>query len=154
MIPLIEEEFVDRKGWVSKDEIVNIFAISQTLPGVIAINASLLVGYKIGRKTGALIAAAGMILPSFLIILLIASIFSQYRSISVIQDAFSGIRAGVTALILLAAIRLTRSVIRNRTDFLIATCSLFLVAFFEIHPIIVILLSAFSGIFLFREKAR
>lgn len=153
MLPLIEEEFVDRKGWVSKGEIVNIFAISQTLPGVIAINASLFVGYKIGKKTGALIATAGMILPSFFIILLIAAIFSQYRSNSVIQDAFSGIRAGITALILLTAIRLTRSVINCRADLLIAVFSLFLIACFKIHPIIVILFSAFSGFLLFRGRA-
>lgn len=154
MIPLIEQEFVDRKGWVSKEEIVNIFAVSQSMPGVIAINTSLFVGYKIGKIKGACIAAAGMILPSFFIILLIAVFFNQYRSIAVIQDAFSGVRAGITALILLTAIRLARSVINCRSDLLIASFSFLLIALFEIHPIIVLLFSALTGLVLFRMRIR
>ncbi len=154
MLPLIEQEFVGRRGWVSKDEIVNVLALSQSLPGVIAINASLFVGYKIGKIRGACIAAAGMILPSFFIILIIAVVFDQYRTIPVIQDAFSGVRAGITALILFTAIRLSRSVVKNRIDLLITVFSFLLIALFEIHPIVVLLLSALTGLILLREGKR
>ncbi|NLL14110.1 MAG: chromate transporter [Fibrobacter sp.] len=149
MLPLIEQEFVGRKGWVSKEEIVNILAVSQSMPGVIAINASLFVGYKVGKVKGACVAAAGMILPSFFIILMIAVFFNQYRSVSVVQNAFSGVRAGITALILFTAIRLARSVINCRSDLLIAVFSFLLIALFEIHPIVVLLFSALTGLALF-----
>jgi chromate transporter len=154
MLPLIEQEFVDRRGWVSKKEIVNILALSQSMPGVIAINASLFVGYKIGKIKGACIAAAGMTLPSFFIILMIAVFFNQYRSISVIQDAFSGVRAGVTALILYTAIRLARTVINCRSDLLIAVFSFLLITLFEIHPIIVLSFSALTGLILYWKGKR
>jgi len=154
MLPLIEQEFVDRKGWVSKEEIVNILALSQSVPGIIAINASLFVGYRIGKIKGACIAAAGMILPSFFIILLIAVVFNQYRSVSVIQDAFSGIRAGITALILFTAIRLARSVIVYKSDLLIAVVSFLLIALFKVHPIVVLLCSALTGLILFQKGKR
>lgn len=154
MLPLIEQEFVVRKGWVSKEEIVNILALSQSMPGVIAINASLFVGYKIGKIKGACIAAAGMVIPSFFIILLIAVVFNQYRTVSVIQEAFSGVRAGITALILFTAIRLARSIINCRSDFLIAAISFLLIALFEIHPIVVLLFSALTGLALFRKGKR
>jgi len=152
MLPLIEQEFVTRKKWVTKDEIVDIFAISQSIPGVISINSSLFVGYKIGKLPGAYIAAAGLILPSFFIILGIAALFTQFSSVEMIQQAFNGVRAGVTALILMAAIRLSKSVIKSKNTAIIALLSFGLLVFFEIHPIIIIVLSAISGLVLHQRK--
>lgn len=154
MLPLIEQEFVSRRKWVSKNEIVDIFAISQSMPGVIAINASLFVGYKIGKLTGALIAAAGMILPSFFSILIIAVFFIRYNSMPVIQNAFSGIRAGVTALIFLTAIKLAKFVIKTKKDVIIAALTFSLIAFFDVHPIFVILFSSFLGFLFYRRRTR
>jgi chromate transporter len=80
---------------------------------------------------------------------MIAVFFNQYRSVSVVQNAFSGVRAGITALILFTAIRLARSVINCRSDLLIAVFSFLLIALFEIHPIVVLLFSALTGLALF-----
>jgi chromate transporter len=98
MLPLIEREFVEKQGWVSEDEIVDIFAIVQSVPGVIAINSSIFIGYRIAGLAGALAATLGMVLPSFIIISVIAAFFVQFRDIPAVQNAFAGIRAGVTAL--------------------------------------------------------
>ncbi len=152
MLPLIEQEVVNRKKWVSKNEIVDIFAISQSVPGVIAINTSLFVGYKVGGLPGACIAAAGMIFPSFFIILFIATVLNEFQSLTVVQNAFAGVRAGVAALILVTAINLTRTAIKSVAAALIAMISFMLMVFFEISPILVIILSGFSGLVFYRKK--
>lgn len=152
MIPLIENEVVSRKKWVSKDEIVDILAISQSVPGVIAINTSLFVGYKVGGLPGAFIAAAGMVFPSFFTILLIATLLNEFQSLPAVQNAFSGVRAGVTALIFITAIKLGKSVIKSGSAASIAIGSFALMAFFEMHPILVIIISGLLGFIVYRRK--
>lgn len=146
MLPLIEQEFVVRKKWVSRSEIIDIFAVSQTFPGVIAINASLFVGYKVSKIPGACIAAAGVILPSFFTIIIIAALFAEISSFQAVQNAFSGIRSALTALILFTVIKMGRSVLKNGVDYLIAGSAFIMLAFFEVHPIMVIVLSGISGV--------
>lgn len=146
MLPLIEHEFVERKKWVSRDEIVDIFAIAQSLPGVIAINTSIFIGYRIGGVPGALIASAGMILPSFLVILVIAAAIVGFQDNPYVQRAFAGVRAGVTALILLAAVKLGRGVIKSKFTAVIALVSFTAIVFFDIHAAWIILASAAAGL--------
>lgn len=146
MLPLIEHEFVTRKKWVSQDEIVDIFAIAQSLPGVIAINTSIFIGYRIGGIPGALIASAGMILPSFLVILVIAVAIVGFQDNPYVQRAFAGVRAGVTALILLAAVKLGRGVVRSKFAGVIALSSFTAIVFFDIHAAWIILASAAAGL--------
>ncbi|MDR1933467.1 MAG: chromate transporter [Spirochaetales bacterium] len=145
MLPLIEREFVDVRGWVTQEEIVDVFAVAQSLPGVIAINTSICIGYKIGGIRGSLMAAAGMIIPSFVSILLIAVFLVNMQNNQWIQKAFSGVRAGVTAMILLAAIKLGKSVLRNPPAWVLGALSFLALVVFDINAILVILASALSG---------
>ena len=149
MLPLIEREFVDVRGWVTSEEIVDIFAISQSLPGVIAINASVCVGYKTAKLPGALIASAGIILPSFTAILLIAMFFVNFQHNPWVQKAFAGVRAGVTALILLAAIKLGKAILRNPPAWVIGGLSFMALVVFQVNAIPVIIASALVGFILF-----
>ena len=94
MIPLIEEEVVNRHQWVSKDEMLDLIAIAQSCPGVFAINISIFIGYKLRKTQGAIATALGTALPSFLIILAIAIFFHQFEDNKVIAAMFKGINLG------------------------------------------------------------
>ena len=149
MLPLIDREFVQVRGWVTPEEILDVYAVAQSLPGVIAINASICVGYKIAGLRGAFVASAGMIIPSFVSILLIAMFLVNVQDNPWIQKAFAGVRAGVTAMILLAAIKLGKSILRNPPAWIIAGLSFTALVIANISAILVIVTSALAGFVLF-----
>lgn len=99
MIPLIQDEVVSRKGWLDDEEFLNMIAIAQSAPGVIAINTSIFVGYRLAGFKGAVVASLGSALPSFLIILVIASCFARFKNNEWVERAFMDIRPAVVALI-------------------------------------------------------
>jgi len=146
MLPLMEQEFVERKKWVDGAEIVDIFAVAQSLPGVIAINTSIFIGYKVDRIRGALVAALGVILPSFLSILVIAMVLLEFQENPWVQRAFAGVRAGVTALILLAGIKLGKGILKNRVTWIFAIGSFIALVILDIPAAAVILISAVLGL--------
>ena len=96
MIPLIEEEVVNRHRWVEKEEMLDLIAIAQSCPGVFAINIAIFIGYKLNKVRGALATTLGTALPSFLIILIIAMFFHQFEDNAVVAAMFRGIRRGGT----------------------------------------------------------
>ena len=99
MIPLIQDEVVGKKKWLGEEEFIDMIAIAQSAPGVIAINTSIFVGYRLAGFMGAVVASLGSALPSFLIILVIASCFTRFKDNSYVERAFMGIRPAVVALI-------------------------------------------------------
>lgn len=99
MIPLIQEEVVDKKKWIDKREFIDMLAMAQSAPGVMAINTSIFIGYKVRGFKGSVVAALGTALPSFIIILLIAMVFTNFRNNPVVERIFKGIRPAVVALI-------------------------------------------------------
>lgn len=146
MLPLIEKEVVDEQKWISREEIVDVFAVSQSLPGVIAINSSMFIGYKIAGLPGVCAATLGVILPSFLIILIIAYAMVSWRENPYLTKAFTGVRAGVTALIGISAVKLGKSVIKNKAGLWIATLTFAAIAFLEIHAMWAIIAGAITGV--------
>ena len=99
MLPLIEADVVDKKKWIDKEEFVDLVAIAQSCPGILAVNISIFLGYKLKGVPGSIICTLGTILPSFLIILLIALFFQTFRENKTVQSIFLGIRPAVVALI-------------------------------------------------------
>ena len=99
MIPLIEREVVNR-GWLDKQDFMDLFAMTQSLPGIFAVNISIFVGYKLKKVTGSIVCAGGTILPSFCIILAIALFFNHFQDNIWVMKIFNGIRPAVVALIL------------------------------------------------------
>lgn len=151
MIPLIEREVVSSKHWIGKDEFTDIIVISQSFPGAMAVNTSIFIGYKISGFKGAVVALLGTILPSFFIILIIATFFMQFRDYEIINKAFLGIGAAVPVLVLIAVQSLSKSVEKNTRNIIIVIASVIAISLFNIHPIIVILVSAVYGIISFRK---
>jgi chromate transporter len=98
MLPVMEDEFVKKKKWVKPEDIVDVMAIVQSVPGIIAVNASVFVGYRVAGILGALAASIGVIAPSFIIIVIIAAFMSSIGNVDMISKAFLGVKAGVCAL--------------------------------------------------------
>lgn len=146
MIPLIEEEIVNKKKWVSSNDIIDLFAVAESIPGAIAINTATFIGYKISGRKGAIVANIGVILPSLTIITLIASVFSRFQNDPTVQAALLGIRSCVVALILLAAISVGKKAVRDKITFVLAILAMVSIAFLDIHPIFAIVTGATIGL--------
>ena len=145
MIPLIEEEVVNRHRWVEHDEMLDLIAIAQSCPGVFAINISIFVGYKLKRIKGAVAAAAGTALPSFLIILAIAIFFKQFEDNRVIAAMFRGIRPAVVALIAVPTFRMAQQAKIGWTNCWIPVASALAIWLLGVSPIYIILLAGIGG---------
>ena len=102
MIPLIQREIVEKHGWMTDEDILDIFAIAESTPGPIAINSATFVGFRTAGFWGSALATTGVVLPSFVIILLISFLLTGFADIPAVQYAFFGIRAGVLALLVKA----------------------------------------------------
>ena len=145
MIPIIEEEVVNRHRWVDKEEMLDLIAIAQSCPGVFAINISIFVGYKLKKVRGAIATALGTALPSFLIILAIAMFFHQFEDNRYIAAMFRGIRPAVVALIAVPTFNLGKSAQLNRFTVWIPVVSALAIWLLGVSPIWVIILAGLGG---------
>ncbi len=109
MIPLIQAEVVDKKRWINEEEFLNMLALAQSAPGVLAANTAIFIGYRIRGLRGVCATLLGSILPSFIIILLIAAIFTRFRELPQIEAIFKGIRPAVVALIAAPLYKMAKS---------------------------------------------
>ncbi|MBR1808791.1 MAG: chromate transporter [Paludibacteraceae bacterium] len=116
MIPLVRDEVVDRRKWIDSEEFLNMLALAQSAPGVMAVNTAIFVGYKMRGWKGVICTTLGSILPSFVIILLIAAVFTRYKEYPLIEAAFKGIRPAVVALIAAPLIKMAKSAGLMKTD--------------------------------------
>ena len=138
MIPLIQRE-MSRRGWISDDDLPDIVALSQSAPGVMAVNISIFAGHKLRGLKGSIVATLGSILPSFLIILAIAIVFTAFKDNPWVVKAFQGIRPAVIALILVPMVTMARKSCKKWWAWLLAAVSLGLVAFLSVSPIYIII---------------
>ena len=138
MIPLIQAE-LSRRGWLPEEELPDIVALSQSAPGVMAVNISIFAGHRLRGVRGSLAATLGSILPSFLIILAIALFFTAFRDNPWVERAFKGIRPVVVALIVVPMVKMARSACKSWWAWLLAIGTLLLVAFLEISPVYILL---------------
>ena len=140
MIPIIQDE-MNRRKWIPEDDLPDIVALSQSAPGVMAVNISIFAGYRMRGIKGSIAATLGSILPSFLIILAIAMVFSSFKDNPVVIRIFKGIRPVVIALIAVPMIRMARKSNKSWWAWLLSAVSLALVAFLNISPIWIILVT-------------
>ena len=138
MIPLIQSE-MSRRGWISDEDLPDIVALSQSAPGVMAVNISIFAGHKLRGFKGSVAATLGSILPSFLIILAIAMFFTAFKDNPWVERAFKGIRPVVVSLIAMPMVNMARKCCTTWWKWLLAIVSLLLVAFLNVSPIYIIL---------------
>lgn len=146
MIPLIQKEMVENKKWISDEDILEIVAIAESTPGPIAINTATFVGYRVGGFWGALCATMGVVIPSFVVISIIAFFLRQFQDYKGVQYAFWGIRAGVLALILKALWSMYKSAPKGWVSYVVMAAAFVLVAVFNVNILFVIIGCAIFGL--------
>ena len=146
MIPLIQKEAVDKNEWVTDDDILEIIAIAESTPGPIAINSATFVGYRACGVLGSFCATFGVVLPSFLIILAISFVLSQFQELRAVQYAFQGIRAGVLALLFKALWGMYKKTPKGWVAYVVMAGSFVATAFLKVNVLFVIIGCAVFGI--------
>ncbi len=146
MIPLIQKEVSENRNWISEEEILDVFAISESTPGPIAINSATFIGYKIAGFWGSFFATLGVVLPSFIIISLISMILDKFQDNKAVQYAFFGIRAGVLALIVKAFWSMAKVCPKNTISYIIAALAFIFAAIIKINVLYIIIVCAVIGL--------
>ena len=145
ILPLLQSEIVDKKGWANSEDIVEYFALSQSLPGIIAANISIFVGHKLLGLRGAFAAVCGVITPAFLAIVLIANILSELVTKHLVQGIFAGVGVGVVVLVLLTIKEMWGKSIVDKFTTVIFIAAMVL-ACLKISPVWIIIGSVICGI--------
>ncbi len=152
MIPLIQREVVDHRAWISKNDFIDLIAIAQTAPGILAVNISILAGYKLKGTKGSVVASLGAILPSFFMILLIAMFFRQFEDNVWVQKIFKAVRPAVVALIAVPVFTTARQIGINLKTIVIPIASAVLIWYWGVSPVYIVLAAALGGLIYGRIK--
>lgn len=154
MLSLIQREIVDNKKWATEEEVLDYYAVAQCTPGVIAVNTATFIGYKKKGILGAIVATAGVILPSVIIILVIASLLSNFMQYEIVNHIFGGIRVCVAVLILNAVITMGKKAVVDKICIVIMTAS-FLISVLlpSVSPVFIVTAAALAGIILKGKEA-
>ncbi len=148
MLPILQREVVDNKGWATEEELMDYFAIGQCTPGVIAVNTATFVGHKQKGVLGGIITTLGVVFPSLIIISLLAGVIEAFSHITLVQHAFGGIRICVCVLIINATVKLAKKAVVNLPTLIIFLAVALGSYFLNFSPIIFVVLSAVAGIVL------
>ena len=145
MLPLIQREIVENKKWSTEKEILDYYAVGQCTPGVIAVNTATFIGYKLRGIIGGIVATLGVIFPSIVIILIIATFLQNFADLAIVQSAFAGIRVAVVALIITTVVKLIKSTIKDYLGVIIAIIAFVISAFIGLSPVYEVIAAALTG---------
>ena len=152
MIPIAKAEIIENKGWITEEELMDYYGISQVSMGIIAINTSALMGYRIDKEKGALIAAIASALPSIIIITVIAAVFEGMFDYPVVVNMFKAIRIVVSALIVHTTYKLMKIGIIDLFGWILFAVSFLGVVLFNVNPILLVVPSAILGFFFYPKN--
>lgn len=145
MIPVIQKAFTEKNKWLTEEDMADIIAVTQSSPGIIATNIAVLTGYRVAKVSGAIFAALGAVIPPFLSIVLIASLFQHLAASETVNHVFTGVRAAICALILAAVIRMTKKIIKGKFEIILALFG-FAGMLFNMNAVLLVILSGLSGV--------
>ena len=148
MLPILQREVVDNKGWATEEELIDYFAIGQCTPGVIAVNTATFIGQKKKGFSGAIVATLGVVFPSFVIISLLAGVIEAFSHLVWVQNAFGGIRVCVCVLIANAVVKLYKKAIIDVPTLLIYLLVTLGSIFISVSPVVFVIFAAVTGILL------
>lgn len=153
MLPMMQDELVHSKGWITDDELLDYYAVGQSTPGIIAVNVATFVGFKRKGIAGGIFATLGIITPSVFIITLLAALISSIDQYPLVQKALKGINVSVAALITDANFNFVKKTCKGAASFLIMAASFVLIYFFEVPSYFVILGTALLalGVYFWRK---
>lgn len=146
MLPLIHKLVVDDKKWLSEEETVDCLAVSQALPGVIAINSATYIGKRLCGLAGAVSATLGVIMPSFIIIIAVVSLLGTVSGNAAVEGAFIGVKAAVCGLIIVSAVRLGKKILKDPLTWVLAVMAFVMIVVFNITAVWAIIAGAVAGV--------
>lgn len=146
MLPVLTREVVTKREWATEDEVLDYYAIGQCTPGIIAVNTATFIGYKKRGIVGAIAATAGLVFPSFVIIILIASCIRQFADLKIVQHAFAGVRVAVCALVLHTVYGMAKKGVVDWLTGVIAIAVFLAVVLLQWTPAVLVLLAGGAGI--------
>ena len=152
MLPILQREVVENKGWSTEEELMDYFAIGHCTPGIIAVNTATFIGQKYKGTLGAVFTTLGVVFPSIVIISLLATIIEAVSHLTWVQNAFGGIRICVCILIANAVVKLYKKAIVDKL-----TLGIFLLValgsyFLDLSPVVFVVLAAMAGLFLYNKR--
>ncbi len=146
MLPILDRELVDKKKWTTSEALLDYYAISQSTPGIIAVNVATFIGFNRRKVAGGIAATLGVVTPSVIIIGIIASFIANFEDIVWVQKALKGINVAVTALLEYSVVKLAKKTVKKLWQFLFFALSFSLVYFFKVHSVFIIVGAALLGI--------
>ncbi|MBR5571858.1 MAG: chromate transporter [Oscillospiraceae bacterium] len=146
MLPILQREVVENRGWATEEELTDYFAIGQCTPGIIAVNTATFIGHKQSGLIGAVAATFGIVLPSLIIMMILAGIIGEFSHVAAVQHAFAGIRVCVCVLIFNAVLKLWKNAVKDCKAVLIFAAVLALSLLTDITPVVPVVASAVAGI--------
>ena len=157
IVPMMKKKFVDQLKWVEEEEMLNLIALAQASPGAIAVNTSILLGYRVAGIVGAAITILGTVLPPFIIITVISLFYNAFRDNHIVSAVLKGMQAGVAAVIADVVINMGANITKTKEIFsIVIMITAFIVAFvFKVNVVFIILACAIIGVvkFLFTQKS-
>lgn len=145
MLPILQKEVVENRGWATEEELLDYYAIGQCTPGIIAINTATFIGYRRRGILGGIAATLGVAFPSLIIITVIAACIQQFADLPVVKNAFAGIRVCVCVLILNAVMKLWKKSVIDKMSLIIFVAIFFGMLLTDVSPILLILLAGVCG---------
>ena len=154
MLPMLERELIDNRGWTTNEELMAYFAVAQCTPGVIAVNTATFIGYKLYGNLGGIVATLGVVFPSLVIITTIAGVLTNFADIPAVKHAFAGVRVCVCVLIFNAVVKLWKGAIKDKTALVLFVVIFLLSVFLDVSPVVYVIACAAAGIFLTKMGVR
>lgn len=154
MLPMLEKECVDKHAWTTREELLDVFALAQCTPGIIAVNTATFLGKKQAGVPGAAMATLGVITPSLIIISLIAALLQNFADLAPVQHALAAVRVAVTALIFASVYKMAKSALKHPLSYGIAIAAFLLVALFSTSPVAIVVAAALIGFLFFGGLSR
>ncbi len=154
MMPIMQRELIEKRGWVTEDELIDYFAIGQSTPGIIAVNVATFIGYKKLGWLGGIIGTIGVVTPSWVIIMLLAGAISSVDQYPLAQKALKGINVAVAALLTSVIVKFSKKTIKNIWNALFMLLAFALIYFFKVQSVWIILTSLIIGCLLTLYKQK
>ncbi|MBR5228953.1 MAG: chromate transporter [Firmicutes bacterium] len=146
LLPILQRELVEQRGWATDEELMDYFAIGQCTPGIISVNTATFIGYQRAGATGGILATLGFVTPSLIVITIIAALIQNFADYRIVQNAFAGIRAGVCAISLHAIIKLWKNAVVDKTTLLIFMTVMVLSFVLSVSPVFMVMGAGIFGI--------
>ena len=146
MLPILQREVVEKRGWATENELSDYYAIGQCTPGIIAVNVATFIGNKLQGFFGGVVATLGVVTPSLIIIMLIAAFLQNFADLDLVKHAFAGVRVGVCVLVFNAVVKLWKKAVVDIPAFVIFAIVLLVMVFLDVSPVLLVLAAGVAGI--------